>query len=421
MRPDDTMENTAGTGPTSATRSITLHYFMTNLGLFGLLSTLAVSLTAAGFDGGRTGLLVLVFTIANKVSKVFLARWLDRISAARSVLLGCLTAAVGFMGLRIAGGLAATAATLALAGLGVSVNALASKQLAADASDRSGDRARIFSLINVAVNVASAVAAPVALFFVQRHEHGQVLTAVAAIYCLAGVTTYLNYRLLMPDTTVRAPDSSLRGYLTVLRLPGMRPFMLINLLGWCCYGQLFNALALHVSAVPGATDRLGWLYTLNALLIVVAQLGVTRVAETLSKGRGTVTTVAAYTSFALGFAAVYLLPGFPGAVVGVVLFTLGEMMFVPTMDVLLLGLLGQESRALGYGVFSIANAVGEGVGGGLGVAAYRWLAGSGHGPDFWLIATALAVVSAVLARWLSVTNGGLRSVSTREEPKVAAD
>src|SRR5438270_9417435 len=107
-----------GTMAGKAARYITLHYFVTNMGLFGLLSTLAVSLTAAKFNAAQTGFLILVFTIANKVAKVPLAQWLDKISAASSVLLGCLTAAAGFVGLRIADGLVATALTLALAGLG---------------------------------------------------------------------------------------------------------------------------------------------------------------------------------------------------------------------------------------------------------------------------------------------------------------
>ncbi|WP_405009327.1 MFS transporter [Kitasatospora sp. NBC_01539] len=416
-----TADRPHGPAARSTTRAVTLHYFMTNTGLFGLLSTLAVSLTAAGFGGAQTGFLILVFTIANKVAKVPLARWLDRIPAPSSVLAGCLTAAVGFVGLRVADGLAATAATLALAGLGVSVNALAAKQLAADAGDRSGDRARLFSLVNIAVNVASAAAAPAALFLVAHHRHGAVLTGVAAVYCLAGTVTFLNYRRLVPDRPERPAGSSLQGYLTILRLPGMRAFMLINLLGWCCYGQLFNALALHVSSGPAAAGGLGPLYTLNALLVVVAQLGVTRLGERLSGGRQTVTAVASYTLFALAFATVYLLPGYPGAVVGVVLFTLAEMLFVPTMDVLLLGLLGTASRALGYGLFSIGNAVGEAVGAGAGVALYRWLDGGGHGPSFWLIAAVVALLSAVLTQRLRVSSAGLRALAPAEDRRVAVD
>ncbi|HEY3606275.1 MAG TPA: MFS transporter [Pseudonocardiaceae bacterium] len=397
-----------------AARHITSHYFMTNLGLFGLLSTLAVSLTAAGFTAAQTGFLILVFTLTNKVAKVPLARWLDRISAASSVLLGCWIAAAGFVCLRLVGGLALTAVALAIAGLGVSVNALASKQLAAAASDRTGNRARLFSMVNIAVNVASAVAAPVALFFVNRHHQGYVLTGVSIVYGIAGLMTFLNYSRSRPDSRVRATGSSLRSYLTVLRLPGMASFMLINLLGWFCYGQLFNALALHVSTTLHATGALGWLYTINALFIVVAQLGVTWLTERLTGGRQLIAAVTSYALFALAFATIFLVPGYLGAVLGVVIFTLAEMMFVPTMDVLLLRLLGSHSRAIGYGLFSMGDAIGEGVGGGLGVAVYRWLAGSGHGREFWLVAAALALLAAVVTHRLRRTSAGLRALATAE-------
>jgi DHA1 family multidrug resistance protein-like MFS transporter len=376
-------------------QNITLHYFLTNMGLFGLLSTLVVALTAARYSPTQTGVLVLVFTIANKVAKVPLARWLNRVPPPSSVLLGCLIAAAGFTGLQLVNGMGLTATALASAGLGVSINALASKQLAAEASDRTHSRARLFSLINVAVNLASAAAAPIALFFVNRHHHDYVLTAVSVVYCVAGVTTFLNYarmRLPAPATA----GTPLSGYRAVLALPGMRSFLLVNFFGWLCYGQLFNALAVYVSAVLRAPDRLGWLYTLNALLIVATQLGVTRLAEWGSGGRPAVVAVAAYTMFGASFASILLVAGYPGAVLAVVLFTLAEMLFVPTMDVLLLGLLGQGSRAIGYAMFSIANALGEGVGGGVGVAVYRSASESGHGSWFWLAASAAAMVFALV-------------------------
>jgi DHA1 family multidrug resistance protein-like MFS transporter len=167
-----------------------------------------------------------------------------------------------------------------------------------------------------------------------------------------------------------------------------------------------------VSSTLESPDKLGWLYTLNALLIVVAQLGVTRLAAWWTKDRQVSAAVAAYTTFTLSFITIYLVPGYLGAVLAVVVFTLAEMMFVPTMDVLLLRLLGQESRAIGYGIFSISNAVGEGVGGGVGVAVYRWLSDGGDGGKFWLIAAALGLASAVITNRLRVTSAGLRSLAT---------
>lgn len=403
-----------------AARNITLHYLMTNLGLFGLMSTLAVSLTAAGFSAAQTGFLVLIFTITNKTGKIPLARGLDKVPPAAAVLTGCLAAAMGFAALQGVSGMALTAAALVLAGLGISINALASKQLAADASDQVGNRARLFSLVNIAVNIASATAAPVALFFVNRHHYDYVMTGVAVMYCVAGVTTYLNYSGLRHKHGDQGEPAQRSSYRTVLGLPGMRPFLVINFLGWLCYGQLFNALAIYVSSTLKDEGELGWLYTLNALLIVAAQLAVTRQLGRRNSERPAATAVTAYTTFALSFLVIYLVAGYPGAVLGVIVFTFAEMLFVPTMDVFLLGLLGSHSRAVGYGLFSIADALGEGLGGGAGVAVYRWLADSGHGNDFWLITAAVAATAAGLTYMLrgGGAGAGHASPSSRHEPYV---
>jgi MFS family permease len=380
-----------------AARNITRHYLLTNLGLFGLLSTLAVWLTASGYRADTTGALVTVFTITNKVAKVPLARWLDRLAPRAAVLLGCATAAAGFLVLAASHHLATTTAALVLAGLGISVNALASKQLAAEASDLADSRARLFSRVNIAVNVASAVAAPGALYLVHRNRHVEVMIAIAVVYLVAGVVTFLNNAGLPARARTDSTTSSLAAYLSVLRLPGIPAFLLVNMLGWFCYGQLFNALAVHVTDALRAGGRLGWLYTLNALFIVGAQVVVTHRAERASRGRPAQVVVVAYGAFGLAFALLAIVPGYLGAVAAVVVFTIGEMLFVPTMDVVLLGLLGGRSRAIGYGAFSLSNALGEAVGGGVGVATYRLLAAHGHERLFWFAVTVVALFSALLA------------------------
>lgn len=385
--------------PGRAANPIVLHYFLTNLGYFGLMSTLVVALNAAGFPAGRIAVLVMVFTLTNKIAKIPLAPWLDRISATGSVLLGCLMAAAGFAALGYVTGLPLTAVCLALAGTGISVNALASKQLAAAASDRTGARARVFSLINIGINVAAAVAAPVALYFADRHRHGLVLLAIAVVYCVAGAATYVNYSRLGVERH-SAPISSWRSYLDTLRMPGLGPFLLVNLFGWFLYGQLFNVLALHVSRTLASPQKLGWLYTLNALLVVVLQLSVTRLAGRFGRGQHANTVVLAYATFVLAFLSAYLLPGYGGAVVFVVVFTVAEMMFIPSVDVVLLDLIGAQNRAVGYSVLSISTAIGEASGGGAGVASYRWFVDHRHGPLFWLVGAGLAVGFVLVTHWL---------------------
>jgi MFS family permease len=378
----------------SATRYIVLHYIFTNAGYFGLLSTLVVSLNAAGFDPGRIAMLVVVFSITSKVAKIPLAPLLDRISAASSVLLGCGVAGGGFLCLWLASGLGPTAGALCLSGVGISINNLASKQLGAAASDLSGRRSQLFAYVNMGVNLASAAAAPLAVFFTDRHHYDAVLAGVVCCYFLGGIITYLNFGRLNLERH-SAPVSSWRAYVKLLRLHGMLPFLVTNFFGWFLYGQLFNVLALYVSKTLGAPQLLGWLYSLNALLIVVAQLTVTRIAGRLGGGRSAHTMLMSYLVWAAAFCVAFGVPGYAGAIMFTAIFTVAEMLFVPSVDVILLDLIGSTNRAVGYSILSISTALGEATGAGSGVASYRWLVELGAGRAFWLCAAGLAVLGAV--------------------------
>lgn len=379
-----------------ATAHVVTLYLLIYLGYYGVMSTLVVTLTAASFDGGRIAVLVMVFSLTNKIANLPLAPWLDRIPAARSSLLGCVMAGAGFLLLRFSSGMAMTVLSLAVAGVGISINALAVKQLSAAVSDRSVDRSKLFSLISISVNGAAAAASPVALFFVGRHEHGLVLIGVAGLYCAAGLLSFAGRGTVDMGERPPARTSSLRAYLDNLAAPGLRRFLLINWFYWFLYGQLFNVLAVYVSTTLHAAGRLGWLYTLNALLVVSLQLGITPLAARLARGRQIIIVAVSYGVFALAFLAPHLVPGYAGAVVFVALFTLAEMLFVPTGNVMIVGLINPQSRAVGYSLFAISTALGESLGSGAGVAVYRWLTDIGHGNQFWLGAAASAVLFAAV-------------------------
>ncbi|WP_103352768.1 MFS transporter [Amycolatopsis sp. CA-128772] len=393
-----------------ATGLIITHYLLSYLGYYGLLSTLAVALSAASFDAGQIAALVMVFALTNKVANIPLAPWLGRLPTTVSVLIGCVMAGAGFTGLRFATGMPMTVLCLGFAGVGISINALGLKTLGAAVSDRLENRSRLFALISVSINIAAATAAPVALFFVERKHHGDVLLAVAALYVLAGLVTFAN-RVRFPDAERVTRSWSLGLYLAVLRRPGLRAFFAVNFFFWIMYGQLFNALALYVSETLHEPAALGSLYTVNALMVVALQLVVTRLAGRWLKGRHLTTVVAAYGLFAVAFAAVYLVPGFGGAIVFVVLFTVAEMLFMPSGDVVIVRVIGEQNRAVGYSIFAISTALGEALGSGTGVAAQRWLTDNGHGTLFWLAAAALAAVFALITHRLHRASPALSALT----------
>lgn len=386
------------------------HYFMTSVGYFGLLSTLVVILSASSFDAAQIALLIATFSIANRAAKIPLAPWLDKIPTTYSVLAGCWLAALGFACLGLAANTALMAVALMVAGTGVAINSLAIKQLAAAASDLAGNRAKVFGIINVAVNVSSAIAAPLALMLVEHGMRQYVAPIIALIYFSAGTITFLNFsKIQTAPGTVAKP--SLRSYLEMLKVPGLPGFMLINAMGWFLYGQLFNTVALHVSKTLGSPVKLGWLYSLNAVLVVCFQLAVTSFSERACRGNPMLTILLSYAVYMMAFVSAYLVPGYPGMVVLVTLFTFAEMMFIPSVDVLLLGLIGKHNRAVAYSILAVSIAIGESLGGGAGVAAYRWLSLKGATDGLWLAIGALALAFIAIAKIIERSSSGLRSLA----------
>lgn len=393
-----------------ATAFIVTHYLLSYLGYYGLLSTLAVALSAESFNAGQIATLVMLFAVTNKTANIPLTPWLNRVPTTVSMLIGCIMAGIGFVGMRFATGVLTTVLALGFAGAGISINALGLKTLGAAVSDRLENRSRLFALISVSINIAAATSAPIALFFVEHKRHGDVLLAVAALYVLAGVVTFTNRAKLPPGKRVARPWSR-DLYLTVLREPGLRSFFAINTCYWIMYGQLFNVLALYVTNTLHEPATLGWLYTLNALMGVTLQLGITRLAGRLVRGQHLTTVVSSFILFAASFGAVYLVPGISGAIVFVIAFTVAELMFVPSGDTLIVGLIRDQNRAVGYSIFAVSTALGEALGAGSGVAVYRWLADDGHGNLFWLAAAGLALVFAAITQRLRRSSVGLRSVT----------
>lgn len=85
-------------------------------------------------------------------------------------------------------------------------------------------------------------------------------------------------------------------------------------------------------------------------------------------------------------------------VVMVVLFTLAEMVFIPTVDVVLLKLVERRHRAIGYSLLAISIAAGESLGAGFGVTLHAYFAGRGQPGLLWLAIGAMALLF-IAATW----------------------
>ncbi|MBV8603098.1 MAG: MFS transporter [Pelomonas sp.] len=337
----------------------------------------------------------------NRLAKLPLAPWLDRVAPRWAMAGGCAVAGLGVLGLALLAHPVALAAVLLICALGTSTNALAVKQMAAGLADAGEHRLLLFGRIASAGNLAAAVSAPCAAWLLIRA--GPIYWA-ALIGCAcasaAGLTAWRGPVLAARAESSSAASTTLRE---IARRPGMRAFLAINACCWFLYYQLFSVVPLALSLHPGAGVLMGPLLTVNTVIVALLQLRVTRGAARL--GDEFKQIAAACLLFGLGFLPLACWSGLAALLVFVGLVSAAEMLLVPAIDSAFVGLLGTAPRAGGFALLSVSTAVGESVGAFVGMHLYETLESLVAG-TYWVVLASTAIGFAAAASRATNTSTG---------------
>ncbi|MFJ3560618.1 MFS transporter [Streptomyces anulatus] len=206
-----------------------------------------------------------------------------------------------------------------------------------------------------------------------------------------------------PDTVTRTAQQGRSSWRAVFT---NRPFLLLCLAysGYLVsYNQLYLSLPVEVERATGSEAALGWLFALSSLLVVVAQVPLTRYsAHRIAPRTALVTGLAVV---AAGFAAVPLSPAGPGGLLPgaalVVLLTLGQMLLVPAARGLVPDLV--EDRQLGLATGALSSVSGIAV---LAGSAATGALLDAPAPVRWAVLAAVPLAGAALAFTLPVGRDG---------------
>ncbi|MFD8539282.1 MDR family MFS transporter [Streptomyces rubrogriseus] len=308
-----------------------------NIGFFAVLPFLAEHLgQSVGMAGWLVGFVLGLRTFSQQGLFVVGGALADRYGIRPVVLAGCVLRIAGFAWLGFAERTWAVVGAVLLIGFAAAlfspaVESEVARQAVLWEEEGAGDRTRVLALFTVA-GQAGAFVGPLL---------GALLLAVDfRTACLAGAGVFVlvlaGHAWLLPQ---RVP-----GRVRV-RMKGGARLVLRNrrFLALCCaygayllaYNQLYLALPAEVERAAGSQAPLAWLFALSSLLVVTAQLPVTRWAgERLARRRS---MVAGLVLIAVGFAVVGLArpAGWTGtggllpAAGFVVLLTLGQMLVAP--------------------------------------------------------------------------------------------
>ncbi|MFI1933119.1 MFS transporter [Streptomyces sp. NPDC020330] len=428
--------------PTPYLRLLTATQFAFNTGFYAVLPYLATHLgSGLGMAGWLVGLVLGLRTFSQQGLFVVGGALTDRYGPRPVVLAGCALRIAGFGWLAFAGSTATVIAAVLLIGFAAAlfspaVESEAAREAVRHERDTGAPRAHVLALFSAA-GQAGAFIGPLL---------GSLLLLLGSGFraaCLAGAVVFVavlagHARLMPRADPVRTRKRERKrkreregvqgqeqgqggggaqapGAVTRTARPGRsswravftnRPFLLLCLAYstyLVAYNQLYLSLPVEVERATGSGAALGWLFALSSLLVVVAQVPLTRFSAHRIAPRTALVT--GLVVVAAGFAAVPLAPAGPGGLLPgaalVVLLTLGQMLLVPAARGLVPDLV--EDRQLGLATGALSSVSGIAV---LGGSAATGALLDASAPVRWATLAAVPLAGAALAFTLPVGRGG---------------
>ncbi|MFE7335965.1 MFS transporter [Streptomyces griseus] len=390
------------------------------MGFYAVLPYLATHLgSGLGMAGWLVGLVLGLRTFSQQGLFVVGGALTDRYGPRPVVLAGCALRIAGFGWLAVAGSTATVIGAVLLIGFAAAlfspaVESEAAREAVRHERDTGAPRAHVLALFSAA-GQAGAFLGPLL---------GSLLLLLGGGFraaCLAGALVFVavltGHARLMPRADpvrerVKAPAPHV---VTRTAQPARssrravfanRPFLLLCLAYstyLVAYNQLYLSLPVEVERATGSQAALGWLFALSSLLVVVAQMPLTRCSARRIAPRTALVTGLAVV--AAGFAAVPLTPAGPGGLLPgaalVVLLTLGQMLLVPAARGLVPDLV--EDRHLGLATGALSSVSGVAV---LAGSAATGALLEAPAPVRWAALAAVPLAGALLAFTLPAGHGG---------------
>ncbi|GHJ57595.1 MFS transporter [Nocardioides sp. OK12] len=307
----------------------------------------------------------------------------DRLGHRRAIATGVLLRATGFGLFAVVTTVPGLVVASVLAGLGGSLFHPASY---AAYTLLSGERNRVqvYSLREILSNLGF-VCGPLLGGLLAGFDFQWVAAASAGLFLVAFVITLVGLpRDMHAEGT--APDPA--GLLPVLRDRPFLGFCALVAGTWVLVSQLYLAVPVLARDVLPSSVGLGAVYSLAAVVMVVVMLPMTRAADRWLAPRQSLAL--ATLGLAAGLVVMGLWQSAVGLSVGVVVFTLGQVLFSPIMNSEVSRYADPSSVASYFGVHGLALAIGGVVGnlgggfmygrlGGTDAAAVPWLVLGGWG------------------------------------------
>lgn len=370
----------------------------THLGYYLVLPLLAVILsTEKGLTAGQAGMVLGTGSISYLAGSL-LGGWLtDRLGQRRTLVLGLLLRGAGLLGYGFATTIPCLFAASLVTGIGGGIYTPPAKAgIATFATER--NKTTAFSFRGIAANIGVTAGPLLGAFLVT----GSSLNLfVAAFFIYAGLAAA--HRFLLPaDCGKPAAGRASNGFAPdILRDRPFLVFSLITVFIWALYAQFTFSIPLRAADILPNPKNVGLLWSITSLMVIFLQAPVTRYTSAFWHPLAMLASGAVLMGIGLG--SVMWSSRFFHLLISVTVFTLGEMLVMPTVDTIVSQL--AKPRLIGsyFGIASFVWGMGESLGN-VGGGQLLNFAKNWNTPDlpwlvFAIVGGLLGIVLYSLRRW----------------------
>ncbi|GKW42586.1 hypothetical protein KP17_09420 [Pectobacterium parvum] len=342
--------------------SYSLNAFLFSYSWFAILAILALYLSnTLALSSTLTALLIMTASVGAKVTRLIISPFIDVLPPQKSAALAA--AVMGTSCLLLAVTHLVPLLFVAVLGYGVSYgsNSLLLRAIAGATEDER-KRATLFVQLSIIANLASMLAPLVSIILFSK------FSPVLPFYCTSMVMYALSLWIYFKNELPPLPVQN--SWLTSLKYQiankALQQFFFLTLLCWMIYSQLFSALPLYAQQLLNRTEDIGFLLSFNAILSVFLAPKLQRIfMQNHISNRQII--FFSLLMHAIGSLGLHFSQTLVHLYLSLTLWTLGELLLIPTLQTLLSGMTEKGMLVSVMAVNSIAMGLGEGIGGFLGV------------------------------------------------------
>lgn len=244
-----------------------------------------------------------------------------------------------------------------VSGLGVGLNAPATKAAITVLASESGNVASAFSIRGIAANIGTSTAGVIS-FFILGGASSSLFYTAASIFAVLGVMSWF----ALPKGCGSAPCETvpIKKYKDIFKNRAFVVFSLISIVIWAIYTQLSLSMPLRAETILPDPSAVSLIWTINSVVVIFLQTPITRLF--LERIHPIFSLALGMIFIGAGLGSIYWANSFGGLVFCGVLFIFGEMFIVPTMDITVSQLGVGKMLGVFFGVSNFVMGLGESAG-----------------------------------------------------------